>query len=223
MKHYEYEIDDNIKSIAVAALRKKRDLLRLLAHTVKSIIEQELWRKEGQVNVEDNNKVVVHVSKMNRLFFCFDNKVFSFHMPFTMIESEEGTVTLSFRNSLVIDSYMSSILITVFEEENLFSGSIADIYDRIADLVQNNYEDNSFDEDMFWELISYLMLYEPGYIRYDDDLDPHRTDPIMHPRYHLDINYESTATYKIGLSNSIDCNRLREITDITEKCDYIYC
>lgn len=223
MKHYEYEIDDNIKSIAVAALRKKRDLLRLLAHTVKSIIEQELWRKEGQVNVEDNNKVVVHVSKMNRLFFCFDNKVFSFHMPFTMIESEEGPVTLSFRNSLVIDSYMSSILITVFEEENLFSGSIADIYDRIADLVQNNYEDNSFDEDMFWELISYLMLYEPGYIRYDDDLDPHRTDPIMHPRYHLDINYESTATYKIGLSNSIDCNRLREITDITEKCDYIYC
>jgi len=221
MKHYEYEIDENVKSVAIEALRKKRDLLRLLSYTVKSIIEQELWKKDESTNIEENNKVVIHVSKMNRLFYCFGEKIYSFHMPFTIIESEMGSITFSFKNSLIIDSYMSSVLITVFEEEDLFSGSIADIYDRIADLVHNNYESDTYDEEMFWELISYLMLYEPGYIRYDDEPNSSRIDPVKHPRYHLDINYESTATYKIGLSNFINCDRLRKLTDITEKCDYI--
>jgi len=222
MKHYEYEIDANLKCVVYDALRKKRDLLRLLIYTVKSIIEQELGKKEGiSSKIEEDNKIVIHVSKMNRLFYCLKNKIFSFQMPFTINVSETDSITLSFNGRLVIDSYISSLLITVFEEEELFSGSIADIYDRIADIIHNNYEDSTFDEEVFWELISHLMLYEPGYIRYDDDIDVDRTDPIKHPRYHLDINYESTATYKIGLSSSINCDRLRILMDITEKCVYI--
>ena len=64
MKHFEYEIDDRLLDIALRAVRTKKDLLLLLTYTVKSIIEQELLKKDGyEINIKDNRKLVIYVDK----------------------------------------------------------------------------------------------------------------------------------------------------------------
>jgi hypothetical protein len=37
----------------------------------------------------------------------------------------------------------------------------------------------------------------------------------LHPLNHLDINYESNCTYKIGLRDKIKLNHLIDVVDIT--------
>lgn len=222
MKNYEYEIDDYLYGIVIRAIRNKKDLLKLLSHTIKYIIEQELTKEAGNsVALNGRKKLVVRINKMSRLFYCLEDKIISFHLPFMLSVSAKGDFAITYRGKMRIDSYLSSILIAVFDDEQLFDGSIVEIYEKIDNILHNNYEVENFDTDMFWELVTYLMIYEPGYIRFDDDPNPQRMDAVMHPRYHLDINYESTATYKIGLGERINIDTLIALLDITEKCMFI--
>jgi len=43
----------------------------------------------------------------------------------------------------------------------------------------------------------------------------------MHPLYHLDVNYSSGASYKIGLYNELQIEEFKEILDITTDCLYL--
>lgn len=219
MKHFEYEIDDRLLDIALRAVRTKKDLLLLLTYTVKSIIEQELLKKDGyEINIKDNRKLVIYVDKMNRVIYCLENKIFTYQMPFNISVSEDGEFILKFKHFMVIDSFISSVLITVFEDEYCFEGTLIDIYERIDELMKSNYDGIGINEDEVWELVKHLMIYEPGYIRYDDDPDPSRMDLQLHPRYHLDINYETASSYKIGLINELNPKKLLSVIDNTQKC-----
>lgn len=223
MKHFEYDIDEQLMRIATRAIRTRRDLLLLLAHTVKSIIEQEILKKEGfETSVSDSHKLLLYVDKMNRIVYCMGDKIFTYQMPFGIHLSDDCTSIFRFNHTFIIDSVVSSILITVFEDENCFDGTIADVFDRIYELIKTNYDFNGIDEDMIWQLLKHLMIYEPGYVRYDNDPDPERLDAELHPRFHLDINYESSSTFKIGLQNEIIPKTMLSILDNNKKCATLY-
>lgn len=57
--------------------------------------------------------------------------------------------------------------------------------------------DDDFTIKEMWLLISYLLKYDLGYIRYD--IDQEHENGRMYPPNHLDICLDIAATYKIGL------------------------
>lgn len=60
---------------------------------------------------------------------------------------------------------------------------------------------------------------EKGYIRYD--YDPEHENKEIHPLYHLDVNYSSGVTYKIGLNGALQIGGLKKILDTTTDCAYL--
>lgn len=70
-----------------------------------------------------------------------------------------------------------------------------------------------------WLLISHLLKYDLGYIRYD--IDSEHENGRMHPLNHLDICLDTAATYKIGLDKKIEFDDFKNILDITNECWYI--
>lgn len=223
MKHFEYYIDESLQEIASRAIRCKQDILLLLAYTVKAIVEQELSKNIRFTQPENKNyRLQVHVDRMNRLVYCMDKKIFSYQMPFDIYEADDGGMIIKYNHEWVIDSYLSSVLITVFGDVDCFDGTIEDIYYRVDNRIKNIYNTDGLGEDVIWKLLKDLMLYEPGYIRCDDDPDPNRMNPDTHPRYHLDINYESSATYKIGLQRMITPEEMLSILDNGQKRATLY-
>lgn len=222
MKRYEYIINKQLYDLARQAIRDKRDILQLLSYTVKSIIEQEIEKESGHsIRPDEDRKLIVYIDKMNRLFYCIEDKYFSFQNPYSFTVDEEGKLEINYKGILEINSYISSIMISIFKDKDIFCGSIDEVYDRIDSVIINNYESNDDDKDKIMEMIIDLMIFEPGYIRFDDDNEPGRVDPVMHPRYHYDVNYESTSTYKIGLSNCISSEELINLLDINKPCKFI--
>ena len=48
-------------------------------------------------------------------------------------------------------------------------------------------------------ILEEMFRAEPGYIRFDHD--PEREKADLHPLNHVDINYSTYSTYKIGLKD----------------------
>ena len=82
---------------------------------------------------------------------------------------------------------------------------------------------SSFDtrpnKDQIWQILKELLVFESGYLRYDYDKE--RENGNLHPLNHLDINYSSNATFKIGINNTIDCNTFIDILDINTDSYFI--
>ena len=68
-------------------------------------------------------------------------------------------------------------------------------------------------------MILRLLSMELGYIRYD--YDPEHENGKFHPLHHLDINYSSKGTYKLGMNNKIQINDFVDLLDVKKECRYI--
>jgi hypothetical protein len=66
------------------------------------------------------------------------------------------------------------------------------------------------------EFFEYILQKEPGYIRYDDDIIGEK--PLIHPRYHFDINFSFPVHYKIGLHRETHLNDIITALDINKEC-----
>ncbi len=108
------------------------------------------------------------------------------------------------------------MLISIFQQENLWGNSLEKAMDIIIDRAEE-YEYS--DIDTIWKLIIKLWHMEDGYIRYD--YDPANEDGDIHPLYHFDINYSSAVTYKIGLNKPIKGNDFQDTLNIKTNCAYL--
>ena len=52
-----------------------------------------------------------------------------------------------------------------------------------------------------FDLLEYLLLAEPCYIRFDNDSI--NANKYIHPKRHLDVNFSVDGTYKIGVYNNV--------------------
>ena len=110
-----------------------------------------------------------------------------------------------------------SFLIEAFEKMNRKEMDFETIFEIIMEPEVN---DDDFTTEEMWLLISHLLKYDLGYIRYD--IDPEHENGRMHPLNHLDICLNTAATYKIGLDKKIEFDDFKNILDITNECWYIY-
>ena len=157
-----------------------------------------------------DNIMALVVNDMNRLFFCKEKKMYSIVFPF----HAECKPKIHFDlDGIDISSAMISNLCTVIESEDYTQSSSFDFFTPILE------REERFSKD-FWYVLRYLMTYELGYIRYDDDIAGFKEaakkgTPKRHPRYHYDVNYSQQAAFKIGLDKQITPDKFVQFLDDT--------
>lgn len=213
MKRYEFDISRWDFDELFFAIRSKEDIIKVLMKTIKIMIigsqpQIDLSYKES----EKRGKILLSVSKMSRLFYFSDKKFFSIHFPFRVVEEDDRSLDFYFRDSLKIDNEVTSNVLSVISDIQRFgSSSLYDFMDSI-----DKIED---DEQLFWSFLKELMVFEDGYLRYDDD-EAHERYAI-HPRYHCDVFYSSNATLKLGLNFSLTEEEFINLLDTQSNCYFL--
>lgn len=208
------KIDKNISKVFYEniqrPLRTKKDFILLLLETIKLLYVEE-------VVVTSQGKVSIVIDKMSRIFYQVKNKIFSIVFPFSIEAIDNQYRVYDIDLDVDIDSKLISIMISILKQLEFSKVSAEQMLDTYYDVTQN--EEDSKEVDYAWKLLFKLSFVELGYIRYDYD-EKHQ-NKIYHPLHHLDINYSSNGTYKIGLRKEIELEDMISLLDVKHSCSYL--
>lgn len=203
MKKLIFELKDDLFNLAFPEemLKERRELLLVLVEACKYMMYND------QV-ANANHKFMLVVGDMNRLFFCTERKMYSFMFPFHI--DEYPSVRYDYDN-IPIDSKMLSDINQILESDEFLTENALDFITPIEQIQETEHKD-------FWRVMKHLLTYEIGYVRYDDDLEGFRKasdegTPRLHPRYHYDVNLDSQATFKLGLSRQLTPDKFIDFLD----------
>lgn len=188
------------------AFRNKYEIIKLCLNFLK------VAQYSGGDFREDENCVLV-VDKMSRLFIRYGESIHTIHFPFTTIMCDDKAVF--YLNEIEINSKTITILQDFFSRCDAIS-EMDDFYEIYLQIT-NEYELSQCEEKDTWEMIKTLVLFEPGYLRYDRDFSDSMNE-YRHPPYHIDFYYSNTATFKIGLYKDITLEELELIIDKEQNC-----
>lgn len=189
-------------------IRDKEDYVKLVLNSLKYIL---IANDIEEVNLDEcNSKMKVLVDRMSRLFFYQEGKYFSVSFPFTMLlDNDNNIVEISTFTGIIIDNQCVSSASSILNDGLFqFNQSLVDYY-----IESTNVESIGID------LLEIIFHSEPAYIRYDHD--PDREDGKLHPLHHLDINYSSYGTYKLGLDKLIIEKYFEDVVNINTDCSFL--
>jgi len=95
---------------------------------------------------------------------------------------------------------------------------LANLPERGSGLYYEANIEEPIQDDSF-RLFEYLLFSEPGYVRYDDDIQGYK--PYIHPRYHFDVNFMPNISYKFGLKAKICLEDIIQALDKRKTCPMI--
>ena len=206
MKKYIFELKDSLLNMAFGdgMLKERKDMLLIVLEACRYMMYND------QVP-NANNKVMLVVNDMNRLFFCSKKKMFSVMCPFHV--TDYPSIVFDY-NHIPIDSEIMSIISTFLDSDEYNADEALDFITQIEDLQENGKRD-------LWLIIKHLLTFELGYVRYDDNLEEFNKasregHPKRHPRYHYDVNLDSQATFKLGLSSQLTPSKFVDFLDNTK-------
>ena len=210
-KYIDFDMGKLMYEMASKPLRTKRDLILLVLNTIRIIgINVSTGEKKG--------KIVLKVDYMNRLFYEIENKIFSIQFPFLIELKEENSFRVYDNYAGVeIDNKIISLLIGMFEN---YDSEIITFEDFFTELYQSADASEDVEAETLWILIKRMAIFDVGYLRYDHDKE--HENGKMHPLNHLDINFESNSTYKIGLNDRMSLEEMIDIVDISSKCSFLH-
>ncbi len=211
MKFYTYKHLIQYKSI-----RNKTDLIKLLLNIFTPSNLQLIKNKEDVT-------VIMQMEKTINRIYIFENEnvqIQSFHSPF-ILHNDKGGGYVQLENSIFpdcIDEVVISFLKTFFNSYIEYESNFEDFMNNFMDY----YYEIIIDENKiknYWNLVLYLLSFDSGYIRYD--YDPANSNGKVHPLYHLDVNYNDNATYKIGLETHCTYQMLLDMVSRQTNCKYL--
>lgn len=212
MKSFGFQLEPRLIEYS-SAIRNKGDIIVLLINILKFInISQPI--NLTNLTIRDNKNLIlliIHIDKMSRVFIVEKDKIHTFQFPFQVLLSEDPWKIK--HNDTVIDSGVATLLSTVFYNFDEHK-SLEEILDRYWDII-SDLEVDKKDASSIETLITFLLTFETGYLRFDYD-DIRCSE--MHPVNHLDFYYSSNNTFKIGLSARIEHSKMIDILDINKKC-----
>lgn len=217
MKKYEFEMDEMLYRYASKPIREKYDLLLLLVQTMKFIL---ITPYSDTKEVSDENKLIINVDKMSRVIFCMRDKIFSFQFPIQIRSNQERPqyASIYYKDSIEIDSIVSSILLAILNQLIM----CPDLLDNIGEMVLDEFGENEWETanyEAVCELIKVFIMFEPGYVRYDHDIE--HMKGLIHPEYHLDFFFSSNSTMKLGLKNAIEDKWMIDMLDVCTECKFV--
>lgn len=117
-----------------------------------------------------------------------------------------------------IDIKLVTLLERMLAKFEMAHNSLEEIMDNVySDEIEDEYLKEEID-NCFRLLVS-LMSAELGYVRYD--YDSKHQNGELHPLNHVDINYSSKVTYKLGLKNKVKPEEFIDMLDLKTKCRYL--
>ncbi len=208
------------RNVKCGSIRHRSDIISIIINVCEMIVSNQF---SNQIYIDDLGKKqypFILIDSMSRLFMFEDNKFFSIAFPFQINVEKNKVSFLSIPITLGNLSIIASVFST-FDERK----SIVELIESIFD----NEEYNALlkdEQQTIEELIEFLLSYEVGYIRYDYDPDNYEKYSALgmsnvHPLNHLDINYTSNATYKLGLNNSINIREFLDCLNPATDCWFV--
>lgn len=203
MKVIEKNIWDFQEKLFFVPIRSKLDFIRVLLYSARHLFIGYDSSPESTV------KLQLVIDKMSRLFYFKDGKYFSIAFPFQVLFDEHNNLSIATRKGTLIDSKSISEIISIVNDINFqLNPSLIDLYICPGDFSSNG---------IF--LLEELIQLEPSYIRFDEDSE--NESGVMHPLFHLDINYSSYGTYKLGLQDRISREYFVDIQNVSTKCSFV--
>ncbi|MDU9047779.1 MAG: hypothetical protein Q3M30_02940 [Candidatus Electrothrix sp. Rat3] len=185
-------------------IRDKLDYAKLIVYSTRYL----LLHVETK-GVKCDSKIKLCIDKMSRLFFYKQKKYFSVSFPFSVQIYENEITNISTFSGKSIDNKSLSSAISILEDSSFnLNPSLTDYY----------IESDSF-VFLGIAILEEIFQSEPSYIRYD--YDPSNANEKVHPTNHLDINFTSHGTYKIGLDNEIGKEYFNDILNIRTDCQFL--
>jgi hypothetical protein len=215
MKEFKVDMTGKFAELATNSIRNKNHIILLLLEAISILTYGEISARPN------NNYIVLRIDKMKRLFFIIENKIFSFNFPFNVEvkEGENNPIIYDSITDLEISGKNLAVLKSAFEELFLEKENqgILDLDSELFQIMENFEMKPNKDE--IWEILKRLLVFEAGYLRFD--YDDERQNGMLHPLNHLDINYSSDSTFKIGLNDTINCDRFIDILDVSTDSYYL--
>ncbi len=191
-------------------LRDKKDIINLLLTTLSLFKNRGLFGEENEKAL--SKKEIIYINfDMKRVFYELKDKIFSLHFPFTIeeeIEHSKSKLKVTATSILIIKEVIKNVGIV---------NSYEDFYFGLNQEDGVEYLDAEI--NIAWGIYFELIALESGYLRYDHD--PIHVNGDYHPLNHLDIFYENTATFKVGLDKRINKSEFIDILDLRTECLYL--
>lgn len=205
--HYKVVNFEGLDKMVQSRIKSKSQIISILVTSLK-IILTNLNPKEEGIGIF----CIRDYGFKRRIFFTvYDEKKkilkhFSFMFPFNV--SFNGTVVNFNVNNreIVIDLFILEILSTLcknnwFSDTNEQNHDILTFMENFGDLLYDFNIPREMESDL-WSVVKILITFEPGYIRYDYDIENY--EEYVHPLHHFDVNYSDMGTYKLGINNNIE-------------------
>lgn len=212
------DLDDHLTTQITKPIRSKNDLILIIILFLKLFLIKNNPSENTLPNGKNTTTVKIIVSKMNRVFFFSENKYFSFNFPFNLDSSNKK---LYYKN-LEINSTIISILEGLLDKNDLILLNKDYIIEYYYEYIGYSYKGDDYEiifEEDFINLVNRIIEFEPGYIRYD--YDEEREDGNLHPLNHLDINFEDSGHFKLGLNRKLKLKEFIDIMDISTDCHFL--
>jgi len=208
------------RKINSEAIRERYDIIRIIAKACEYVVDNQYIEVLNINEIAPETKAFIFIDKMTRLFIVEDKQIFSVAFPFNvnLIESK-----VTFRHFEINHSVLAAINSIVHESMELYN------IESLIDCIWENTKEMELtteEKQIVDQIIYHLMSYEMGYIRYD--VDPinaqkynERGKLNIHPENHFDINYTSSATYKVGLKSAITMQDFVDFLNINTDCWFV--
>lgn len=177
-------------------IREKLDVIMLQLDVLYCI--------QSGIREMPNGNLVVENGDIKRMYFFEQNRYYSASFPFLIKKGDSEEEGYSFYcNDIEISSSLLANMQEIISQLRERGLSSIEYFDLIAAIEDVSLDEcgkfNKVKADALWNIISYLLTVEDSYVRYDYD-EAHVE--ANHPLNHLDINYSTYGTYKIGLPDS---------------------
>lgn len=215
MKRYTFQLRPQMIGYD-SSIRNKVDIIRYTISILRYLIvrgkHEQLPFERTNILGDGQILLVIYIDKMSRAFIAEENKIHSFQFSFLLQEDGESLL-ISF-HGVRLDNTVCSILTRTFEKSE-DDESIELLLERCWTAIEEVEESREY--EICKEIVTYLLSFESGYIRFDHD---EVRSALNHPINHLDVNYSSSATFKIG-SSEMKIKDFVEVLDLNSKCKFI--
>lgn len=204
--YYKVTNFEGLDKMVQSRIKSKTQIISILVTSLKIILTDLNPKEEGL-----GTFCIKDYGLKRRIFFTvYDEekkilKHFSFMFPFN-ISFTETEVNFNLNNrEIVIDLFILEILSTLcknnwFSDTNEANHDILTFIESYGDLLYDFNIPKEMESDL-WSVIKTLITFEPGYIRYDYDVENY--EEYIHPLHHIDVNYSDMGTFKLGINNNI--------------------
>lgn len=205
MKRFPFNLSEDQVAWIFKPIREKLHAINVLMRVIKIMLT---YREPAEAQVA--GYFILIVDAMSRLIFVSKNKIYSINFPFRTT-GEIGNLRFYSHHHQDINSKATSSILALIDYGVFNESDVLDFAIPVSDELQTDNE--------IWALLRELLLWEEGYIRYDDD--PGNVNGDVHPRYHLDVFYSGASTFKLGLRQPIEHETFSDIINTNTNCRYL--